>query len=210
MHDLISASTSGEHVILGLCFDEEGGFDWIEGEREFAPLLPLRQQILDGDYRALYLAWLRASQFTDPDEEERVEPPVPPGLRALSKPLKTFVKFFGMDDDLLAVAAEGSSDVLPGMDLEPWLPRLADDERLEFLRRLLRGEPSVSAELRRRVKELVRQQRPAAPSEQSTPRRRVSDLLEAAETVTRERAERAKRAQEAERLRKLDVRRLPA
>lgn len=52
----IELTTVGQHIILNFSFDEEGGGDWIEGEGQLAPLVPLRDDILRGDLRALYLA----------------------------------------------------------------------------------------------------------------------------------------------------------
>ena len=40
--------------------DEDGG-NWFEGEARLSALAPLRDDILNGDYRALYLAWLLAA-----------------------------------------------------------------------------------------------------------------------------------------------------
>ena len=46
-------------------------------------LVPLREQILEGDLRVLYLAWLKANEFADQDDEDSLEPPVPPNLQKL-------------------------------------------------------------------------------------------------------------------------------
>lgn len=117
-------------MILGFCLEDEGGGVWIEGEGELSALLPVRQQILEGDYRALYLAWLKAHEFDDEAEDERVEPPaVPPGLRKLPDALKAFIEFFEIGDELVADAAKSSSDSAPEVNLEEWLPRLPENER---------------------------------------------------------------------------------
>jgi hypothetical protein len=42
-------------------------------------LLPLREDLLRGDYRCLYLAWLRCVQEEEVEDDE-LEPPLPPGL----------------------------------------------------------------------------------------------------------------------------------
>ncbi len=198
VQDVVFTSRTGGHVLLGIRQDEEGG-DWIDGEGELDPLIPLRQQILEGDYRALYLAWLMANEFADEmEEEDRLEPPVPAGLRNLSKPLKAFVEFFGIDDDLITVAAKASPKSEPEASLESWIPRLAASERKEFLRRLVRGDSSVPRQLRLRLTEIGRQQASAA-TRQAPPRRSAAELVRRARQLEEERAGRTQRAREAAR-----------
>ena len=52
----IELTTVSQHVILNIVFREKEGFGWIEGEGLLAGLAPLRDDILRGDLRALYLA----------------------------------------------------------------------------------------------------------------------------------------------------------
>ena len=54
--EFISFTTVGEHVLLDISFHEEEGSGWIEGEGWLDALLPLRDDILRGDCRALYLS----------------------------------------------------------------------------------------------------------------------------------------------------------
>jgi hypothetical protein len=79
----------GDVLILDISLDEEEGTDWIEGEGWLSSLSRLRDDILEGDYRALYLAWLRAAELQNADDDEP-EPPVPPGLGDPSPPLASF------------------------------------------------------------------------------------------------------------------------
>ena len=205
VNDIIVTSTKGDHLVLGFRFDEEEGLGWIEGEGQLSPLLPVREQILDGDYRALYLAWLKANQFSEAAECGILEASVPAGLGALPKSLKAFIEFFDIDADLVAVAAEASPNAPPEVDLEQWLPSLAEDEQLEFLRRVVRGESNVSAQLRLRLRAIANRQDPAISAAKSEPRRRLSDLLESAAQRARQRDKRAMRQQEKARLRKLET-----
>ena len=75
----IELRPAGDYLILDISLDEEEGTDWVEGEGWLSSLSRLRDDILEGDYRALYLAWLRAAKLQDADDDEP-EPPVPPGL----------------------------------------------------------------------------------------------------------------------------------
>jgi hypothetical protein len=72
-----------------------------------ASLTPLRAELLRGDRRVAYLAWLLAVQAgeLDPDTPE---PRVPHGLGAPSASLAALTGFLRVDPDLLAAAAEGA------------------------------------------------------------------------------------------------------
>jgi len=90
VEDYLSLSTAGEYAILNIEFHEEEGGDWIDGEGWLPAMIGLRDDILRGDYRALYLAWLKTLTVDDLLDSV-VEPPVPwelarltPALRCLS------------------------------------------------------------------------------------------------------------------------------
>ena len=82
-----------------------------KAKTRLSALAPLRDDILAGDYRTLYLAWLLAAAANDIDEE--LEPPVPPGLKELSAPLAEFVRFFQLDPFLVQAAAQASEPLRP-------------------------------------------------------------------------------------------------
>ena len=72
-----------------------------------ASLARLRDDLLDGDWRCLYLAWLVGIE-TESLPDRAKEPPVPPGLKELTAPLRAFVDFLDIDTELIEVAAERS------------------------------------------------------------------------------------------------------
>ncbi len=55
VQDYISLSTVDEHAILNVEFHPEDSYDWVEGEGWLPTMLSLRDDILQGDYRMLYL-----------------------------------------------------------------------------------------------------------------------------------------------------------
>lgn len=61
----ISGETFGEYVVLNIAINEEPTGEWLEGEGILSGIIGLREAILQGDYRCLYLAWLRMVQFLD-------------------------------------------------------------------------------------------------------------------------------------------------
>jgi hypothetical protein len=207
----------GDCLILDISLDEEEGADWIEGEGWLSSLSRLRDDLLEGDYRALYLAWLRAAELQDTDDAE-LEPPVPPGLSELSPPLTSFVELFGLDENLIQVAAEASPQrqPTPAIPPEEVIARLAPAERDAFLVRLARGEAHLSLTLNRRLQELAgASPRPpacggTAPVDggrgvASAPRRTWGELRVTADRLQREAKRRAAAAVEAKRIQELQA-----
>jgi hypothetical protein len=122
-----------QHVIVDLeCNDEEQA-EWTEGEGWLDALMALREELIQGDFRVLYLAWLKAAEVAVEMEdiaEDTLEPPVPAGLGQLSPALETFARFFDIDAALLAVAAQQSEKRRQeSSQLEPWIAKLPATER---------------------------------------------------------------------------------
>jgi len=213
----IEQTTIGQYVILNIEFNEEEGMGWIDDEGQVASFAPLRDDILRGDLRALYLAWLAAAarsggmgneadDWDDAEEDDEsgalIEPPVPPGLGQLSAPLQAFVEFFDIDQDLIGAAAIASPALKATTEpIERWVPLLPEDERNSLLARAARGEP-IGAELLRRLREVGGAQRPAASG---AARRPFSAIMAAVEDVRKERTAREQREAERARLAKLDA-----
>ncbi|MBM4465940.1 MAG: hypothetical protein FJ014_10385 [Chloroflexi bacterium] len=207
----------GNYLILDISLDEEEGSDWIEGEGWLSSLSRLRDDLLEGDYRALYLAWLRAAELQDTDDAE-LEPPVPPGLSELSPPLTSFVELFDLDEYLLQAATEASPQrqSAPAIPPEEAIARLSPAERDAFLMRLARGEAHLSLTLNRRLQELVGAS-PRPPAGGGTapvdggrgvaaaPRRMWGELWATADQLRREAKRRAAEAAEARRIQELQA-----
>lgn len=69
------------HQILSIDLNEENGSGWVEAKGFLSGLVQLRNDVLDGDWRCLYLAWLKVVTSDDPeDAAAEQEPPVPAGL----------------------------------------------------------------------------------------------------------------------------------
>jgi len=192
IEEYISCSTMGEYAILDIQFYDEEGHDWVEGAGWLPAMIGLRDDILRGDYPTLYLAWLKTLEM-EGLLDSVTEPPVPPGLSKLSPALRTFVDFFEIDEFLIQLAAEASSDREKAS--EGWLrcaiDLLPEEERDGFLLRLARGEAHLSVELNRRLRQVA-----LIPEPELQPRRTVGQLLKEAEE--RRERERKRRAKEAE------------
>ena len=201
LEDWVTSWAIGGHVVLDIHFDEEGDMDWVEGEGVLSPLLRLRDDILHGDYRALYLAWLRAIVLDDPEVAMAdVEPPVPAGLKNPNAALSRFVQVFGVDRHLAAAATASSPPLQakPQDDLRQAIARLPRETCDDLLFRLAQGEAHLSLALNR----VLQPTTPLSPVE-ATPRRAVAQLFAEAQEL-RGRA-RTRQAEEAERKRLRDL-----
>lgn len=204
-----AAWSTDERVILrfereDIYEDGAADYEFDDGSGWLAALAPLRQELLEGDLRCLYLAWLLCVQ-TGLVDDKALEPPVPPGMTQLPAPLRSFADFMALDPDLLSVAAEAGAGEPPahpsGREIEDWIARLSDQQKTEMLVRLVAGgDPHLPLELRRRCR---LSQSPAGPEAMraAPPRRIVADLLDAAGRRAAERARLAAELEAAERAR---------
>lgn len=179
--------------------DDESGEGWAV---RFAPL---REELLAGDLRPLYLAWLAECSMTTPShlrEDDGMEPPVPAGLKSLTPAQVAFVEFFMIEEALLLAAAEasGSATASASPDWAKWLKDVPPKDKDGWLARLLSGERDapLRAEIigRRRAEEAAADGRAAGTS---SPRRSCAELADAWE---RQRAELQRREKAAEAARK--------
>lgn len=173
-----SLHLKGNSVIVDFCSYLEDFMDWEEGEGWLSALVPLRAELIHGDLRALYLAWLLCIQCHEVDEATP-EPRVPPGLNSLSEALECLVEFLRIDPDLLAVAAEQSAEqhvALP-TGIEEWVTALPEAEKNELLLSLIKGQdPQLGARLLQRYRTSAGTATVTTPTE----RRTAGELLEAA------------------------------
>jgi hypothetical protein len=129
----------GDHLIFDFTSETED-YDWEEGEGYLSPLIPLRSDLIRGDYRCLYLAWLFCAQ-TDEIEDDEEEPPVPANLGILNASLTSFADFMRLDKDLIQVAAENSiaeqKSVQNDQKLKIWIGGLPNSEKDKIIFRLI-------------------------------------------------------------------------
>jgi hypothetical protein len=205
----LTLKARGEWVLLDFLSQDEGGGEWMEGEGWMASLAPLRNELMAGDLRCLYLGWLMGVQ--QGLIEEGAEPLVPPGLAHLSGPQQRLVEFLRIDDDLLKVAARTSSGEAPAgpssEELAAWMRALPEAEKTSWLLRLVEQEGRhLRAELVRAYHEAHRpvkasMGRGAAPREA---RRTVEQLVGAWQAFAEEERRREAERQERERQRRAE------
>lgn len=139
--DYFSARSYKDKVILDFLSDCED-CEECEYDLQLSSFLSLRSDLSRSDFRCLYLGWLSGLQDDDCDEE-RLEPPVPPGLQSLNPALIELASFLRIDPDLIQAAAMASSplkDSAPQTeDLRSWLSILSQKEKNDMLEKILEG-----------------------------------------------------------------------
>ena len=215
----LTIKASDEHWICDWSLDESDDYERFaeeDGNGWMRRLLPLRDELLRGDLRPLYLGWLAGAGGGDL-RDDTLEPEIvchnSPGLSELSPAQQALAEFLAMDPDMLTAASAGSgrapqAESEDGDRLDAWLGEWSREEMASVLRLIAQGrhqeaERSVRS---RHVAWLKAQQAPGTPAMR---RRSVAELLDIAKTAAglrleREAKERAK--QEAERRRQREVR----
>jgi len=195
----------GEHIVLDFCSDaEEPEYDE-ESQGSLAALSPLRAELMRGDLRCAYLAWLLAVQAGD-IEDDATEPPVPAGLGTLTAAEQAMVEFLRIDADYLAAAARGSAEPTEGADeFHRWVADLPPEQKDKWLIRAV-DDPDMAI-----GGDLLRAYRATRGPGAATKRRTIRELraLAEAQRAEREKAEsaratKARDAAEKQRQRRLD------
>jgi len=98
-------------------YHEPGDLDELwDIEPMFERLIPLREEIMQGDLRPLYLAHLVIGMDCNHDPEEWIEGPVPAGLANLTDAQHALAEYYSIDKEVLAAAAEASDPLRAGDD----------------------------------------------------------------------------------------------
>lgn len=158
----IIISTRSKFVIIEFNLTEEQGDYWIEEETHLSSdLIGLRQDLLEGDYRSLFLMWLHMKEMELEFEEidNTVEIPVrmiPRNLEKLDPKLESLVEFYAINKDWILGVSKYSSQSKPKiknyLELVKELPL---DKKNEFMERILRGESNLKIKLKKEIDKLV-------------------------------------------------------
>ncbi len=162
--DVIELDRVGSYQVLTLEIDNEDGGDWIDADGLLSQISGVRRQMMNGDYRALYLVWLGVvtlrdgngyydGENSDDNDVLPAEPPVPSGLGKLDGSLTALCEFFDVSEHLVAAAAANSVTVAEPTEAElhakiAKLPRSRTDD---YLLRLLNDDSPLNTELRREL-----------------------------------------------------------
>jgi hypothetical protein len=170
----IEIKSNATHILLIIEENWEGEAfsNWFDSESTVSEnmLINIRNAIMEGDYRALYLVWLhfhaptyRENCYMDFEDyyedeedeegenqgkswEERVrEPFLPNGLQQLEEALQEFIAFFEMDKNWITAAARDSKPLEKNeLDVLAKIKALSENEKNDFLLRLAQNEPNLA------------------------------------------------------------------
>lgn len=154
VENTLTIGSSGKRTIIRWEQHEEGGWGWTEGAGILGHLSGIREELMRGDYRALFLGWLadfHPDEWRDSKNNTSLVPPIPDGLDNLSPALHTFLEQFLVDRDVLAVVAGLAQDTMPDRipisdvidkmptaDMQNLLTRVADGDGLRVMSELNR------------------------------------------------------------------------
>lgn len=190
------SSCRAAHGQLIFSFDsQEEDSDWEDGEGWLGSLVQLRSDLINGDYRCLYLGWLLAVEDGEFDDHT-VEPPVPPGLGKLDEPLRSLAEFLRIDPDLIAAAAERSEEQSrqgpSSEDFFQWVAKLTPEYKDSVLLRLIEGDDSrvIASEIRHQALKDLRGTAKSGSDSEGSDRRTVGTLMSRSETIQKQREKR--------------------
>ncbi len=188
--DIVAFTKHRKYDILTINFAEmEPPDGWVDYELE--PLMNLRNELMDGDLRPLYILWLAQQELLadsyDDTEEENTPPPVPPSFNKLTAAQEALADLFYVPSEILAAAALHSRPASSSNhrdDFASWLKKLPPERGQDYLLRLAHNEPGLSRKLVTELRALHTTQ-----SRESTPAgERVSyaTLLKESQTIQAE------------------------
>ena len=175
LEDFVTFTRYSDYDILDIQFGEmQGPDEWTE--YELGSLIPIRDELMEGDLRALYIVWLAAQIMIEGYDEEENEneeedweisvPPVPPGFGTLTAAQYSLAELLQVPQELLIAAAHHSKGAGPSTkdDFAAWVKLLSPDRQNDYLLRLAHNEPGLSRLLVRELRELNQDKTSATPS----------------------------------------------
>lgn len=196
----LTIEASDEHWIIDWSLDESDDYDRFgmeDGSGWMGRLVPLRDELLRGDLRSLYLGWLASAPEFD---DGVLEPEPPAGLSDLTSAQRALVEFIEVDPDLLTAAAAGSlrattDDPMQSAAFDIWLAGWPRDDMAAVLKLIVEGQGrEAERRVRTRHAAWMKARRPASAS--SSVRRSLAQLRELAASASGIRL--ARQAQERE------------
>jgi hypothetical protein len=204
IEDHITLEEHGKYYVLHIEMNDEADFfEWVESEGTLGQLIPLREQLLQGDVRMLYLAWLKMISMNEREEwEDKVQPPIPAGLKKMNASLQAFAEFFEIDSHLITAAAQASGPIksTPETNFKSALAKLTRAEVDAHLLQIVRNEPGAVLSLKKRLTQLSGGKQ--SPPPQST--RAVGELFALAEKIENDAKRKVREEAEYNRIQRLE------
>ncbi len=199
VRSILDFKATKTHWIITWRLEESENYDRFgteDGRGWMARLAPVRDELLRGDLRSLYIGWMAAVPLGTMDDDE-MEPLSVAGLGDLTAAQQALAEFLEVDDDLLASAGMGSparpDEGYLQQEMDEWIDDLPRDEVTTVLKQLLAGKGHQAEQtLKNRFGSWLRG---LQGDRIEAPRRTVGELLENAEAAKQIRLEQKKREQ---------------
>ncbi len=173
LDEFVTFTRYPDYDILDIHFGEmEAPDEWVD--YELGSLIAIRDELMEGDLRALYIVWLASQHMREgydeeEDEEEDEEisvPPVPPAFGTLTAAQEALAELLQVPQELLVATARHSSAAVSstGDDAAAWVTLLPPERQHEYLVRLARNEPGLSRLLVKELRELSQDRTTVTPS----------------------------------------------
>lgn len=188
------------HWIITWSLEESENYDRFgmeDGSGWMARLAPVRDELLRGDIRSLYIGWL-AALTGEMMDDDAMEPVSLIGLGGLTAAQQALAEFLDVDPDLLAGAGMGSPapqdrEILQ-KEIDKWIDALPRDEVKSVLKQLVEGKGQQAERSMRSRFAAWRHSLQTGKTE--APRRMVTQLRQNAERARQIRLEKHERERE--------------
>jgi hypothetical protein len=196
MDYMMDIKATKTHWIITWCLEESENYDRFgveDGRGWMVRLAPVRDELLRGDLRSLYIGWLAAVAGEMMDDDE-MEPLSVSGLGSLTAAQQALAKFLEVGPDLLAGAGIGSPDAqreaFSEKEVDKWIDALPRNEVNSFLKQFLEGK---GQQAERSIKNrFVTWRRGLQTDKTDAPRRTVGELRQNVEKARQIRLEKQK------------------
>jgi len=185
------------HWVITWSLEESDNYDRFgmeDGRGWMVRLSPVRDELLRGDIRSLYIGWLTVLTGEMMDDDE-IEPLSVSGLGSLTSAQQALAEFLEVGPDLLAGACMDSPaaqiEDISEKDVDMWIDALPRDEVKAVMKQLLEGK---GHQTERSIKNRFAAWRRSLQSDKpEAPRRTVGELRNNAEKAQQIRMEKQKR-----------------
>ncbi len=188
-------------IVEASYWDEDSmGSHWIPDDYDEDRFHRIYRDILNGDFRALFLLWLKSSSHCEEDTKIH-SAPVPQGLSNRHSEHDEMAEFIGLDPDLIEASAQltPTLQTVPNLqpDFQSLLNKLPAQRMREILSDLLSGDTeSVARSLKKELTSLAPKQAKKPTTHELVPFKEIeklaADLKEARENKAREEEQRSK------------------
>jgi hypothetical protein len=185
------------HWIITWRLEESENYDRFgmdDGHGWMARLVAVRDELLRGDIRGLYIGWL-AAVATEMMDEDEMEPLAVSGLGSLTEAQQSLAEFLEVDPDLLEGAGMGSpmaeEEGISPKEMDEWIDALPRDEVKAILKTLLEGKGQQAQQSIKN--QFAAWQRGLRSDRSEAPRRTVGQLRQNAAKAQQIRMEKQKR-----------------